>query len=146
MIEQRIEKELKEAMKQKDEIKVSSLRMLRSDMHNLSIQKKGQLKEEDIIKVIQKQVRQHKDAIEQFTKGKREDLAQKEKKELAILESFLPKALSQEELEKVVKDVISESGASTKKDMGNVMKEVMNRVKGRADGKTVSQVVASLLK
>lgn len=146
MIKERIEKELNEALKKKEAVKVSILRMLKSDMHNMSIQKKGQLKEEDIIKVIKKQVRQHKDSIEQFIKGKRDDLAEKEKKELSILESFLPKALSQEELQKIIKEVINELGASTKKDMGRVIKEVMSRTEGQADGKSVSQIVSGLLK
>ena len=145
MIEERIEKELKTAMKEKNEIMTSCLRLLRSDIHNLSI-KKGELKEEDIIKVIQKQVRQHKDSIEQFINGKRDDLAEKEKKELAILETLLPKQLPQEELRKIIEDVIKEAGAQTKKDMGRVIKEVMSKVKGQADGKVVSQIVSELLK
>jgi len=144
-MKERIEKELKEAMKKKDEIKISCLRMLKADIHNLSIQKKEDIKNEDIVKIIQKQVRQHKDSIEQFTKGKRDDLAEKERKELIILESFLPKQLPAEELKKVIKDVIGECGATTKKDMGKVIKEVMARIKGQADGKTVSQIVSELL-
>lgn len=146
MIEERIENELKTAMKQKDEIKTSCLRLLRSEIHNLFIQKREKLKEEDVIKVIQKQVSQHKDSIEQFIKGKREDLAEKEKKELAILESFLPKMLSQEELRKIIGDVIKELGATAKKDTGMVMKEAMGRIKGRADGKEVNRIVSELLK
>lgn len=142
----RIEKEFKQALKEKNETKLSCLRMLKSDMHNLSIEKKSGLKEEDAIRVIQKQVKQHKDSIEQFTKGNRADLAEKEKKELAILESFLPTKLPETELREIVKDVISGLGATSKKEMGAVMKEIMNRVKGQADGKTVSQLVSELLK
>ncbi len=146
MLKEKIEKELKEAIKKNDKIKTSSLRMLKSDMHNLSIEKKKELKDEDIIKVIQKQVSQHKDSIEQFMKGKRDDLVEKEKKELAILEAFLPKALPQKELQKLIEDAIKELGASTKKDMGRVIKEVMSKAQGRADGKSVSQIVSGLLK
>jgi uncharacterized protein YqeY len=146
MLKERIEKELKEALKQKDAIKTSVLRMLKSDLHNLSIQKKEEIREENIIKVIQKHARQHKDSIEQFKKGNREDLVQKEEKELAILESFLPEMLSEEELQKIIKDVIAELGAATKKEMGSVIKEVVARAKGKADGKTVSQIVSGLLK
>jgi len=147
MLKDKIEKSLKHAMKNKDTVKISALRMLKSDMHNLSIQRKGEdLKEEDILKVIQKSVKQHKDSIEQFAKGKRDDLVKKEKAELAILESFLPKAMAKEELEGIVKDVIKELGASTKKDMGKVMKEVMAKAKGKADGKMTSQIVSGLLK
>jgi len=146
MIKDRIESELKEAMKNKDGVKISALRMLRADIQNISIQKKTGLKDDEIIKIVHKQVKQRKDSIEQFEKGSRSDLAEKEKKELAILESFLPEAMPKEELEKIVKDVVSELGASTKKDMGRVMKEVMVRVKGRADGKSINAIVATLLK
>lgn len=146
MIEERIESELKAAMKNKDEIRISCLRMLKAEMHNLFIQKREKLKDEDIIRVIQKQARQHNDSIEQFTKGNRDDLVTKEKKELAILESFLPQAISQEELERIAKEVISSLGAPTPNDMGRVMKEVMAKVKGRADGKVISQVVSGLLR
>ena len=146
MIKERIEKELIGALKKKDEIKVSTLRMLKADLQNLTIQKKEDLKNESIIKIIQKQVKQRKDSIEQFKKGKRDDLAAKEEKELTILESFLPKMLSEEELAKIIKDVIAELGATTKKEMGGVIKEVIAKAQGRADGKTVSQLVSGLLK
>lgn len=146
MLKENIDKQLKEAIREKDQVKTSCLRMLKSDMHNLSIHKKEELKDEDIIKIIQKQVRQHKESIDQFTKGERCDLAEKEKKELVILEVFLPKQLPQKELQKIIEDVIKELDASTKKDMGRVMKEVLARAKGQADGKAVSQIVSGLLK
>jgi len=146
VIRERIEKELKEALKEKNDVKVSTLRMLKADLQNLAIQKKEELKDENTIKVIQKQVKQRKDSIEQFKKGDRDDLAAKEEKELAILESFLPKMLSEEELTKIVKDVIAELGATTKKEMGGVIKEVMAKAQGRVDGRAVSQLVSDLLK
>ena len=145
-MQKRIDKELTEALKAKNAEKVSCLRMLKSDMNNLAIEKKEELKEADIIKVIQKQVKQHKDSIEQFEKGDRSDLAEKEKRELVILEAFLPKQMPKAELEKLIKDVIAETGASSKKEMGRVIKEVMAKTKGTADGKTVSQLVSGLLK
>lgn len=146
MIAKRIDKELTEALKAKNADKVSCLRMLKSDMKNLAIQKKEELKEADIIKVIQKQVKQHKDSIEQFEKGDRNDLAEKEKRELVMLEAFLPKQMPKAELEKLIKGVIAETGPSGKKEMGRVIKEVMAKTKGTADGKTVSQLVSGLLK
>ena len=146
MMQKRIDKELTEALKAKNAEKVSCLRMLKSDMNNLAIEKKEELKEADIIKVIQKQVKQHKDSIEQFEKGDRSDLAEKVKRELVILEAFLPKQMPKAELEKLIKDVIAETGASSKKEMGRVIKEVMAKTKGTADGKTVSQLVSGLLK
>jgi len=142
----KIEKELKKAQKEKNEIKISSLRMLKADIHNKAIQKKEELKDEEIVKVIQKQVRQHKESIEQFTKGNRDDLVDKEKKELAILETFLPKSLSDDELQKIVKRVIEETKATSKKEMGKVIKEVIARAKGSADGKRVSEIASGMLK
>lgn len=141
----KIGEELIRALKDKDQATVSCLRMLKADIQNASIAKKEELKKEDVIKIIQKQVRQHKESIEQFKKGDRNDLVQKEEKELKILEAFLPKALPKEELTKIIKDVIKELGASTKKDMGKVIKEAIQRAKGRADGREVSQIAAGLL-
>ena len=145
MLKDRIEQEFKEALRQKNDLKVSCIRMLKADMQNLSIQKREELKEEHIIHVIQKQIKQHKDSIEQFEKGNRMDLVEKEKKELTVLELFLPNMLSENELQTIIKDVICELGVSTKKDMGKVMKEVLARAQGRADGKTVSAIVSNSL-
>ena len=145
MLKDRIEQEFKEALRQKNEARVSCIRMLKADMQNLAIQKREELKEEQIIQVIQKQIKQHKDSIEQFEKGNRIDLVAKEKGELAVLEAYLPDMLSENELQAIVKDVIRELGVSTKKDMGKVMKEVLARAKGRADGKAVSSIVSNSL-
>lgn len=145
MLKERIDKELKEAMKAKDQVKVSALRMLKSEMQKVAIEKREELKDDAITKVIQKSVKQRKESIEQFEKGNRADLAEKEKKELAVLESFLPEMISEDKLKEIVTAVISELGASTKKDMGRVMKEVLARAKGAADGKMVSQIVSGLL-
>lgn len=145
-LEERIENEFKAALKQRDKIKVSTLRMLKADIINTKLdQNKKALKDEEIVKIIQRQVKQHKDSIEQFEKGKRPDLVEKEKKELDILLSYMPEQLSQEELKKIIADTIKELEATGKGEMGKVMKSVMERVKGRADGKKVSQIVSSLL-
>ena len=145
-LEERIENEFKAALKQRDKIKVSTLRMLKADIINTKLdQNKKALKDEEIVKIIQRQVKQHKDSIEQFEKGKRQDLVEKEKKELDILLSYMPEQLSEEELKKIIADTIKELGATGKGEMGKVMKLVMERVKGRADGKKVSQIVSSLL-
>lgn len=146
-LEEKIEKDLRQALKAKFAIKVSTLRMLKADIENLSIGKKrSELGDEDIIKLVRTQIRKHKDSIEQFTKGGRTDLAEKEKKELEILLAYMPEEVSEEELRRIAAEAIAEAGVTSKKDMGKVMKVVMEKVKGRADGKTVSQVVASLLK
>lgn len=145
-LEERIENEVKAALKQRDKIKVSTLRMLKADIINTKLdQNKKALKDEEIVKIIQRQVKQHKDSIEQFEKGKRPDLVEKEKKELEILISYMPEQLSEEELKKIIADTIKELEATGKGEMGKVMKSVMERVKGRADGKKVSQIVLNML-
>jgi len=141
MLLEKIENDLKDALKAKDAEKVSTLRFLKSAIQNLSIEKKGKIKDEDVIGVIKKQVKQRKDSIDGFKKGGRQDLVDKETKELEILKIYLPEELKPEELLAIVKEVISETGASTQKDMGKVMKAVMERSKGKADGKTVSMLV-----
>lgn len=144
---EKIDSDLKKAMKDKDQNRLSALRMLKADIESLSIQKKrGELKDEDIIKLIRGRIRKHKDSIEQFEKGARGDLVENEKGQLGVLERYIPEQLSQQELEKMAKEAVSETGASSKADMGKVMKAVMEKAKGRADGKAVSQIVASLLK
>jgi len=146
-LEEKIENEFKAAMKQRDVIKISTLRMLKADINNLKLDhNKKKLTDEEIIKIIQRQVKQHKDSIEQFGKGKREDLVEKEKKELDILLRYMPEQLSEEELKKIVALVVQEVGAADKSAMGKVMKAVMEKVKGRAGGKKVSQIVSGMLK
>jgi len=144
---ERIESEFKAALKERNAVKVSTLRMLKADMNNVKFDKnKSGLNDEEIVKVLQRQVKQHKDSIEQFDKGKRPDLVEKEKKELDILLSYMPEQYSPEELKKIIEETVKELGASTKKDMGKVIKQVMEKVKGRALGKAVSQVVSGILK
>ncbi len=145
-IRQRLENDFKEALKNKDKVTISTLRMLKAALHNKEIEKKGErLKEAEVIKAITKQVQQHKDSIVQFTKGKREDLVKKETKELEILEKYLPEQLSQEQIIVVVKKVIADLGAKDRSDFGKVMKSAMASLGGKADGKVVSQVVSSQL-
>jgi len=145
-LEERIESEFKAALKAREAVKVSTLRMVKAAVNNLAIEKKkNTLNDDEILSVIEKQVKQHRESIEQFAKGNRQDLVDKEKKELEILLAYMPEQLPEEEVEKIVKDTIKKLGVSTKKDMGNVMKAVMAKVKGKADGKTVSRFVSSNL-
>ena len=147
MLFERIEQDFIAAMKAKAAVKLSTLRMLRSDVKNMLIEiKKEKLDDPGMIKILQKQVKQRKESIDQFKKGDREDLAEKEQVELAILEEYLPKMLSEVELKKIVAEAIKETGAETKRDMGKVMKVVLEKAKGRADGKTVSVIVSRMLK
>jgi hypothetical protein len=103
------------------------------------------LSDPDVIAIVQKEVKKRRDSVEQFEKGGRAELAAKEKQEITVLESFLPQALSPEELEQLVRATIQELGATSKKDMGPVIKAVQAKAAGRADGKTVSGLVGKLL-
>jgi uncharacterized protein YqeY len=145
-LEEKIEREFKTALKARDALKLSTLRMLKADMNNVKFDKnKKTLADDEIIKVVQRQVKQHKDSIEQFGKGNRQDLVEKEKKELDILMAYMPEQCSAEELKKIIEEAIKETGAGTKKDMGRLMKAVMEKVKGKADGKTVSRIASDML-
>lgn len=140
-----IKKDLKQAQMDRDEIKVSTLRLLLSEIHNSQIQKGEDLTEEEIIQVIQREVKKRKEAIEGFRSGGREDQAQKEEKEAQVLKSYLPAQLSNEELTKLIEDVINNLGAKSLQDLGRVMGEVMKQVKGQADGGRVSALVKEKL-
>lgn len=146
MLEKKINDDLKGAMKEKKTIKIETLRMLKAEIKNVTISKKGTpLEDKDVFQIISKQIKQHHDSIETFSKGGREDLAEKEKQELEILQSYLPKQLSKEEVVSIVKQAIVETGAASRSDMGKVMKVVMEKVRGAAEGKLVSQIVAEQL-
>jgi uncharacterized protein len=143
-LEQRIDSDLKEAMRAKDAAKLSVLRMLKSALKYSAIEKAGadgKLDDTESTQVIRKQVKQRQDSIESFEKGGRAELAEKEKAELAILGAYLPKAMAPEELAKIVRETIAEVGATSKAQMGAVMKALQAKVAGRADGKSLSQEV-----
>jgi len=130
----------------KDAYSRTALRMLKSAVGYAQIDRKTEnLSEADFVGVVQKEVKKRRDSIEQFEKGGRPELAEKEKKEISVLETFLPKPLSPEELEQMIKATIQEIGASSKKEMGPVIKAVQAKAAGRADGKSISAVVGKLL-
>ncbi|OGV89984.1 aspartyl-tRNA amidotransferase [Microgenomates group bacterium RBG_19FT_COMBO_39_10] len=141
----KIQSDLNQALKEKKENVVSTLRLLLAEIHNQEIAKQSQLSEEEIIGLIQKEIKQRKESIEAYQKGKRSDLVAKEKEELATLNKYLPQQLSAEELETMVQSVIKEIGASGLGDFGKVMGAVMAKVKGQADGQTVSEAVKKVL-
>ncbi len=148
MLEKNISETLKTALKEKDQVKVSVLRMLISDIKNRKIADKTQDKElddEKVIAVIKKMVRRYKEAIEKFTEGGREDLVSKEAEELKVLETYLPEEMSEEELAKIIDEAIAATGAASPGDMGKVMSAVMGKVQGRADGKVISALVKEKL-
>jgi uncharacterized protein YqeY len=146
MLTEKILEDYKAALKQKDQIKASILNFLRSEINYYAIEKqKNKLEDQDVIAVIKKQVKSHQDSIEQFEKGSRTDLAEKEKKELEILKSYLPQELGEAELKKIIDEVIASVPNATIKEMGKIMKEVMAKTAGRADGKLISDLVKERL-
>jgi hypothetical protein len=145
MLIEKIQEDLKTALKEKKEAQVSTLRLLLSEIHNRQIEKHEELNDEDIVAVIRRGVKQRQEAIEAYQKGNRNDLAQKEKEESSILSNYLPQEMSAEELEKVVKGVIEGLGQVGPNDFGRVMGAVMNKVKGQIDGAKVTEVVKKLI-
>jgi uncharacterized protein len=147
-IQERIDSDLKEAMRAKDTTKLAVLRMLKSALKYAAIAKSGaeaELSDAEAAQVIRKQAKQRQDSIDSFEKGGRAELAQKEQKELSILNGYLPQAMSPGEVEQAVRDAIAEVGATSKAQMGAVMKAVQAKVAGRVDGKTLSQEVSRQL-
>jgi uncharacterized protein len=145
-LQARIQQEIKAAMLAKDADRLSTLRLLKSALGYVQIEKKvDELSDSDVVTVIQKEAKKRRDSIEQYSNGGRPELAEKEARELAVLETFLPQPLSPEELEQLVRSAIQELGATTKKDMGPVVKAVQAKASGRADGKAISTVVGRLL-
>jgi uncharacterized protein YqeY len=145
---ERVDSDLKEAMRAKDATKLGVLRMLKAAIKNAAIEKsgaEGQLNDPEAIQVVRKQAKQRQDSIESFEKGGRSELAAKEREELSILNLYLPQAMSADELANVVRETIAETGATSKAQMGTVMKALQAKVAGRADGKTLSTEVQKQL-
>src|SRR5437899_12998686 len=147
-LQQRVDTDLKEAMRAKDATKLGVLRMLKSALIYAAIAKsdaEAELSDAEAAQVIRKQAKQRQDSIESFEKGGRAELAEKEKEELAILVGYLPQAMSADEVAKVVRETIAEIGATSKAQMGAVMKALQAKVAGRVDGKTLSAEVQKQL-
>ncbi len=144
-LEEKLLEEMKQAMKTNDKIRLSTIRMIRSSSKNKEIELRRKLEDEDIFKVIQGMVRKGEESIEQFQAGGRNDLVEKEKMEIEILKSFLPQAIPQEEIIKIIDETIQETQSSSLKDLGKVMKAVMPRLGGKADGKVINQLVKERL-
>jgi len=161
-LQKKIQKDLKIGLKKKEKLKCSVLRLLISAIHNKEIEKKtalrkkgelgeeeiakeGKLTNEEIIEVIGSEIKRRKEAILGFEKGKRTDLVEKEKREIEILQNYLPEQLSEEEIKQIAKETIEKVGAKELRDIGRVMAQVMPKVKGRAEGGLVSRIVKELL-
>lgn len=140
-----LDSQIKTAMKAKDALRVSTFRMLKSALHNAKIEKGADLTEQEEIKIAKKEAKKRKDSIEAYKKAGREELAQKEQKELEILQEFLPKQMSAEEMEKVIVDAIDQTGAEGPRDMGKVIAYVMKNVGDKVDGSTVSKITKAKL-
>ncbi len=142
---EKINSDLKEAMKAKDSVKVGTLRMVVSDIKYAKIEKMKEMDDGDIIAVIQKAIKSRKDSAEQYKNAQRPELAMKEEAEIAVLEVYLPEQMSSEEIEKIIRSVVRDIGATGAKDMGKVMQKLMPLVKGKADGKLVNEIVKKVL-
>jgi len=142
----RLAEDIKTAMRARDQLRLDVIRMAKAALMNREIELKGTLDDAESTRVMVGLVKQRKESVEQFQKGQRPDLADKEIKEIAIIETYLPKALSQDEVRTLVEAVIAETGATSPKDMGNVMKAVMARLAGQTvDGKVISDLVRGRL-
>jgi len=151
-LRQRIEDDLRTALKAGDKLRLSCLRMVKAKVQEKQIELRGKqgpkakLSDEDVMNVVSAYAKQRRDSIESYERGGREDLAAKERAELGILAAYLPQPMSEDEVTAIVDEAARESGASGPRDMGAVMKLVMPKVKGRADGKLVNRIVQSRLK
>ena len=145
-LKERLDGDLKDAMRNKDSIRRTVLRTIISEIRNAEIAKQEALDDEGIMVVITKQAQQRRDSIEAFKSASRSDLVENESEELKIISGYLPEQLSEDEISVVITEVISQVEAKGFSDMGKVMKEIMQRIRGRADGKAISAIVTSRLK
>ncbi|HDQ04293.1 MAG TPA: GatB/YqeY domain-containing protein [Deltaproteobacteria bacterium] len=141
----KLNKEMTNAAKTKDKLRLSAIRMIKAALHNKEIELMRPLNETEIMQILSVMTKQRKDSIEQFTKGDRMDLVEKEEAELKVIQEFLPQQLSEEEIEELIKKAIAEAGAVSVKDMGKVMKILMPQIVGKADGKVAGEKVKAIL-
>lgn len=144
-LKEKLQEDLKTALKARDELRLSTIRLALSAVRNAEIDKGQELNDEQVTEVISREAKRRREAIEGAKSAGREDFAEKESKELEVLSEYLPKQLGEEEIEQIAREVIAETGAVSLKDRGRVMSALMQRVRGRADGKMVSQVVERIL-
>ncbi|AIQ65020.1 aspartyl-tRNA amidotransferase [Paenibacillus stellifer] len=144
-LSERLNEDMKQAMKSKDKFKLSTIRMVRSTIKNLEIDLKRTLDDNEVLDILSREIKQRKDALQEFEKAGRDELAASNKAEIEIIQEYLPEQLSEEEIQVIVQQTIQETGASSKSEMGKVMSALMPKVKGRADGKLVNQAVQKFL-
>lgn len=144
-LSERLNEDMKQAMKSKDKHSLSTIRMVRSTIKNLEIDLKRTLDDNEVLDILSREIKQRKDALQEFEKAGRDDLVANANAEIEIIGKYLPAQLSEEEIKVIVQQTIQETGASSKADMGKLMSALMPKVKGRADGKLVNQVVQQFL-
>jgi uncharacterized protein YqeY len=142
---EQIRADLTESMKARTAERTSTLRMLQSSLKNAQIDAGHELSDEEALAIIRKAVKQRLDSIDQFTKGNRAELAEKERSEMETLKAYLPPEPTDDELESGIREIVASTGAASKKDLGKVMKEATARFKGRADGKKIQEIASRLL-
>ena len=141
----RLTDDMKQAMKNKDKLTLSTIRMMRASIKNLEIELKHPLDDNEVLEVLSREIKQRKDSLQEFKKAGREDLVENLAAEIEVISSYLPEQLTEEEIHEIVRQTIQELGASSKADMGKVMGALMPKTKGRADGKLVNQIVQQFL-
>ena len=142
---ERLESDMIKAAKARDSERLGAIRFVRSQTKNRQIELKRELKDEDVVEVLSRIAKQHRESIEQFQEGGRDELVKHERRQLSVVEEYLPAQLGEQELLEILSGVIEETGAAGPRDIGMVMKTIMPRVKGRADGKIVKALVQSRL-
>lgn len=144
-LSERLNEDMKQAMRSKDKFKLSTIRMVRATIKNLEIDLKRTLDDNEVLDILSREIKQRKDALQEFEKAGRDDLTAPLAEEIKIIAEYLPEQLSEEEIKVIVQQTIQETGASSKADIGKVMSALMPKVKGLADGKLVNQAVQQLL-
>ena len=144
-LKERLQADLADALRAKDEVRKSALRMAMAAIRNAEVEKGGALDDQEAVAVLQKQVKQRRESIEEFRRGGREDLVNREAAEIAVLERYLPEAATPEEIEAAARRVIAETGATGPRDIGKVMPLLIREFAGRADGRQINEIVRRLL-
>jgi len=142
---ERLNDDMKQAMKSQDKFRLSTIRMVRATIKNQEIDLKRPLDDNEVLDILSREIKQRKDSLQEFNKAGRDDLAETVSAEIDIISQYLPDQLTEEEVKSIVQQTIQETGASSKADMGKVMSALMPKVKGRADGKLVNQLVQQFL-
>lgn len=140
-LKQKLQEDLKTSMKNKDTLRKSVITLIRSSIKQVEVDKRIELNDDDVIDIISKQLKQRNDSLEQFLDAGREDLVEETRSEIEVLKEYLPQQLSEEELNEIVKQTISEVGATSMKDMGKIISVIKPKTKGRADGKLINKLV-----